>query len=427
MSMVLEPSQQTDKAQTSWPEWFLEEQRAAAEEYARLPFPKRTDENWRFSDIKRLSNVDSFVPGTGLSSPESAGTHCEGLEKFSARIVIGNNRWIGAELGGLPEGVLAVSLPEAARYHEDLFRSYFMRQPVELGSHKFALLHKSRLETGVLLYVPAGVVIEDPVEIFHIVEGAGTAVFPHTLVVCGSGAKVKVIDYFVSSDGAPAMACGVNDLHVEAGGELQYYAVQDWSTDTLAFHLNSTIVSRDAKSTAMIVNLGGGFVRGESLSRMIEEGASSVMLSINPVAGTRFVDQRTLQTHAAPGAFSDLLYHNSLDNTARTVFAGLIQVAEGAHRTDAYQKVRNLLLSDEAEANSMPGLEILADGVRCTHGATSGEINADELFYMQARGISPEAGRRMIVMGFFDSLLERVGDEAIRSLLHDRVRSHLSL
>ena len=207
-------------------------------------------------------------------------------------------------------------------------------------------------------------------EIFHWVEGENTSIFPHTLVVCGENSKVTVIDHFKSADGKRAFACGVNDLHLERGAQLNYIAVQEWATESLAFHLNSTIVGRDASSTALNINFGGGFVRGESLSRLIGEGARSVMLSLNPMHGERQIDQRTLQDHAAPHASSDLLYLNSLDDAARTIFAGLIKVERGAHRTDAYQKVRNLMLSDQAEANSMPGLEILADDVRCTHGAT---------------------------------------------------------
>jgi len=141
------------------------------------------------------------------------------------------------------------------------------------------------------------------------------------------------------------------------------------------------------------------------------------MLSINPATGDREIDQRTFQDHYAPRATSDLLYHNALSDTSRTIFAGLIKVEEKAHETDAYQKVRNLMLSDEAEANSMPGLEILADNVRCTHGATSGELNEDELFYMMARGIPPKQAAQLIVRGFLGSVLAR--------LEHTELQSHL--
>ena len=203
--------------------------------------------------------------------------------------------------------------------------------------------------------------------------------------------------------------------------------MQDWSRESLAFHLNSTIVDARALCTSLTANFGGGFVRGESLSRLVGEGARSEMYSINPVDGTREIDQRTLQDHVAPNATSDLLYLNSLDDKARTIFAGLIKVQPGANGTDAYQKVRNLILSDEADPNSMPGLEILSDDVRCSHGATNGPVSEDELFYLQARGIPREAASRLIVNGFFNSLLEKLPDPVLREYLMGLVARRLQV
>lgn len=413
-------------ASTHWPAWFTQTQQLAWAEFLATPVPKRTDEAWRFSRLQALDLTGFHLPGP-VANETALIAASQGLESPAAKFVVANNRLVAREVYGLPEGVLALPLEEAARLHEDLFRSYFLQQPVELGSHKYAKLHHALLQTGLLLYVPAGVTIEDPIEIFYWVEGEHAAVFPHTLVICGEGASARVIDYFRSADDKRALACGINDLHLAPSAKLEYYSVQDWSDSTLAFHLNSTLVEQSAHSTACLLNLGGQFVRGESLSRLRGPEANSIMLSLNPVEGERMVDQRTLQKHDAPGASSDLLYHNTLDDRARTIFAGLIQVAEGAHRTDAYQKVRNLLLSDDAEANSMPGLEILADNVRCTHGATSGEINPDEVFYMQARGISADAARRIIVGGFFDSVLERLPSPDLQSHFISILRRHLGL
>lgn len=411
---------------THWPEWFHRQQSEAWAEFQSLPDPKRTDEAWRFSRIQALDLAGYHLPGPVANEARLVAAS-EGVPSPAAKFILANNRVLASENYGLPEGVLALPLEEAARHHEDLFRSYFLQQPVELGSHKYACLHQALLRTGLLIYVPPGVIITEPIEVFYWVEGEHAAVFPHTLVICGEGARVKAVDYFRSADGKPAFACGINDLHLAPGAELQYFAVQQWSPETLAFHLNSTLVDREASATACLLNLGGRFLRGESLSRLAGPQARSVMLSLNPVEGDRMVDQRTLQCHDAPGAYSDLLYHNVLDDRARTIFAGLIKVAEGAHKTDAYQKVRNLLLSDEAEANSMPGLEILADDVRCSHGATAGEINEDEVFYMQARGIDREQARRMVVGGFFDSVLERLDDTALRTEFSRILRQHLGL
>ncbi len=409
-----------------WPRWFQESQREAWEEFQRTPPPTRKDEPWRFANIKAV-DLAEFITAPEVTSEGRLINQSAIFEQRAARLVFGNNRLLHRETHGLAAGVIVKPLIEAAHEDESLFREYFMSQPVELGSHRFAALHRALVSGGVLIYVPANVEVALPIEIFHWVEGARSSVFPHTLIVCGENSKVTVVDAFKSADGARAMACGVNDLHLARGASLHYIAIQDWSRKALAFHINSTVVGRDASATALTVNFGGGFVRGESLSRMTGEGARSVMLSLNPVDGEREIDQRTLQDHVSPRATSDLLYHNVLEDASRTIFAGLIKVGRGAHQTDAYQKVRNLLLSEDAEADSMPGLEILADDVRCTHGATSGQISDEELFYMQARGIPEALGRRLIVAGFFNSLLDRITDDAVAARLRALVAERLGV
>lgn len=409
-----------------WPSWFAELQCAALQDFENTPVPTRRSEAWRFSDIQAL-DLSEFVPAGPVSNEGKIITASCTMPEYSAKMVFANNSLLLHEVPALPDGVIFQPLEIAAREHESLVQEFFMAQPVELGSHKYAALHRANLKTGAFLYVPANVEVALPIEIFHWVEGTNATIYPHTLIICGENSKVTVIDNFRSSDGKRAFACGVNDLHLARGAKLNYIAVQEWSDETLAFHINSTLVSRDADCTALAANFGGGFVRGESLSRMIGEGSRSEMLSINPMTGKRRIDQRTLQDHVAPSASSDLLYLNSLDGETRSIFAGLIKVETGAHRTDAYQKVRNLMLSDTAEANSMPGLEILADDVRCTHGATSGEINEDELFYLEARGIPQAFGRRLIINGFFQTLLERFKDQGLRDHLSAMIAKKLGL
>ncbi len=413
-----------EKEASVWPEWF--DQGAAIREYESTPDPTRKDESWRFANLAAL-DLAGFEAAPAVANEGRIIMASTGLEKFSARMVFANNALLHEESPHLPDGVIFSPLEVAAREHPDLFRKYFMAQPVELGSHKFAELHRGKVASGAFLHVPADTEVTLPVEIFHWVEGAGASVFPHTLIVCGRNSRVTVVDRFQSADGLKAFACGVNDLHLAPGARLTYVAVQDWSRESLAFHLNSTIVDSNALCTALTANFGGGFVRGESLSRLVGEGARSEMYSINPVEGTREIDQRTLQDHVAPNATSDLLYLNALDDRARTIFAGLIKVQPGARGTDAYQKVRNLILSDEADPNSMPGLEILNDEVRCSHGATNGPVSEEELFYLQARGIPREQGRRLIVNGFFNTLLEKLPDPTLCEYLKGLVARRLAV
>ena len=413
-------------APSAWPAWFQAEQSAALAEYEKLPVPVRKDEAWRFANLKAL-DLSAFLDAAPVASEGRLINASFGLKETAAKLILGNNALLHRDATALPKDVILETLESAATNHADLFKKYFMTQPVELGSRKYAALHKARVSGGAFLYVPANTSVTLPIEIFQWVEGANASVFPHTLIVCGENSSVTVVDYFKSADKLPAFACGVNDLHLARGAKLTYIAVQDWSRETTAFHLNSTIVDRDASSTALIANFGGAYIRGESLSRLVGEGARSEMFSINPVEGSREIDQRTLQDHVAPHATSDLLYLNALDDKSRTIFAGLIKVQPGAAGTDAYQKVKNLILSDDADPNSMPGLEILNDEVRCSHGATNGPVSADELFYMAARGISKDKARRLIVNGFFTNLLARLESETLRSHLETLLTARLSI
>ena len=415
----------TAASTSAWPAWFVAEQSTALAEYENSPIPSRKDESWRFANLKPL-DLSAFVEAQPVASEGRLINASTGLAETSAKLVLGNNTLLHRE-SSLPEGVIFETLETAASKHADLFKKYFMAQPVELGSRKYAALHKARLAGGAFLFVPANTSVQLPIEIFQWVEGANASVFPHTLIVCGENSSVTVLDYFKSADKHASLACGVNDLHLAAGAKLTYVSVQDWSRETTAFHLNSTSVDSNATCTALIANFGGGFVRGESLSRLVGEGSRSEMYSINPVEGTREIDQRTLQDHVAPHATSDLLYLNALDDKSRTIFAGLIKVEPGAKGTDAYQKVKNLILSDDADPNSMPGLEILNDEVRCSHGATNGPVSQDELFYMQARGITRDKARRLIVNGFFNTLLARLENETLRTHLGQLLTKRLAV
>lgn len=410
-----------------WPEWFELYQSQIWKQFLQAPEPKRTDENWRFADLRAITFQGFQRRIHAFTHPSAIQERSVGFPEVAARFIFANNTLIHQEIFDLPEKVWIDPLNKVAKEAKTLLNESFHRCPVDMGSSKFQLLHISQLRGGLLIHLPPNVKVEKPIEIFHWVDGENTAIFPHSLIIIREGSSATIIEHFRSLDGRRAFSCGINDLHVEKNAKLRYFAVQDLSDSSLAYQSNSTFAAEGSDVLSLTMNFGAGYLRGESVSQLTGEGARSIMLSINPVSGQRVVDQRTQQNHLAPGASSDLLYLNSLDDQARTIFAGLIRVAEGAHRTDAYQKVRNLILSDDAEANSMPGLEINADQVRCTHGATSGEINEEELFYLAARGIPRDIARRMIVLGFFESGLERVEDEGIRKYLAQELRGHLKV
>lgn len=336
-----------------------------------------------------------------------------GLQETSGKLVFANDRLALHEPldSNLAErGVIFQPLEKALDSHEELIGRYFMSQPVELGAEKFAALHESMVTSGTLLYVPAGVEVELPLEVWHWLSGENASVFPHTLLILEKNSRVTLVDHFQSADQVPGFSCGVNDLFLGEGASLNYICSQSWSPSVKSVQINSTVVGRDSSSLSLNLNLGGEYTRVESTSRLVEEGARSDMLAITVASDRQDFDLRTLQDHQKPNGTSDLLYKNALQDQARTIFSGLIKVEPGAVKTDAYQKVRNLLLSDECEANSMPGLEILADDVRCTHGATSGQLSEEELFYLRSRGIPLKQAQELIVNGFLAEVLQRLPD-----------------
>jgi Fe-S cluster assembly protein SufD len=406
-----------------------ESQRAAWERFQSIPMPVRTDERWRFSNVKTI-DISPYVAPLPVddTAREDLIARSSGLPASGGRIIFANDQLLAHEIAHeslRQKGVIWLPLEQALAEHGDLVRKHFMREDAILGGTKFAALHASQVRAGTLLYIPRGVEISVPVETFHWLHGDGGSCFPHTLIVAEAMSKVTVVDYFQSVDTKTrGFACGVNDLWVGEGAHVNYVCAQAWSERTLAVQINSTVVARDASAKALIVNLGGEHVRTESVSHLRGQGGRSDMLAVTVAGDKQEIDQRTFQIHEAPNTSSDLLYKNALDDEARTIFSGLIRVSPGAHKTDAYQKVRNLLLSDEAEANSMPGLEIEADDVRCTHGATSGQIEEEELFYLRSRGIPLRDAQRLIVHGFLDEVLERLGDKLLATkmseLLHER-------
>ena len=404
------------------------EQTEAWGKFTAIPMPVRTDENWRFANVKDLDlSAYSRAASLGDAVSDEMLARSRGLASIAGRMVFANDQLLAHEIFSdslRAKGVIWLPIDQAAIEHPELFRKHFMREEAILGGRKFAALHESQVRAGTFLYVPRGVEIDLPIETFHWLHGANGSVFPHTLIIAEDMAKVTVVDHYESADAtAPGLACAVNDLWLGAGAQVTYVCVQNWSRKALAFQMNSTVVGRDAHAKALFTQLGARHLRSESVSHLRGAGGRSDMLAVTVADDAQEIDARTFQIHEAPNTASDLLYKNSLDDTARTIFSGLIRVNPGAHKTDAYQKVRNLLLSDEAEANSAPGLEIEADDVRCSHGATSGQIDYEELFYLMSRGISRKESQKLVVFGFLQEAIDRIGHEAIAARLGDLVHA----
>jgi Fe-S cluster assembly protein SufD len=404
------------------PAWWLDRKRAAYDRFASLPMPARGDEAWRFSDIAGLT-LDGFAPAGITSAVPYAPI---GIKK-AARLVFANGRLFSRELLSadlVQRGVIVDTLQNALLQHGDLVREHLLAQPPKLGSAKFSALHEAFLVDGAFIHVPRGVEIDEPIGVFSYALGANAAVFPHTLVVAGENSRVTVIDYFGSTDDTEVQfAAGANDLYAGHGAQITYVGKQDWSHRALSFQSNSTVVRRDARVQSLNVHLGARQARHESLSQLQAPGAFSEMLALTVAREEQEFDQRTLQIHQAPNTKSDLLYKNALLDRAKTIFSGLIIVDPDAQKTDAYQSNRNLMLSDDAEANSLPGLEIQANDVRCTHGATSSRIDPEQEFYLQSRGIAKAAADELLTFGFFEEVLNRLSNDDLHAALRTLIQT----
>src|SRR5438132_8823683 len=418
------------------PDWFREQEREAWKQFESLPQPTRKDQAWRFSNVGLL-DLAPFKISPPLSEDDRNNVlkYSRGLDQVAGRMIFANDQLIERDVVSedLKErGVIFQPLERAIVEHADLFRKYFMSTQAKLGSAKFAALHKALVSSGTFLFVPRGLEIELPIEIFHWLHGENASVFPHLLLVTDELAKVTVVEHFRSLDRheekeqTAGFACGVNDLIAGPGAKITYVCAQTWGENVRALQMNTTTVDQDASALSLNLHLGAKYSRFESLSRLIGEGARSDLLAVSVADGAQEFDARTLQDHVCPHTTSDLLYKNALSDRARNIFGGLIRVEPHAHFTDAYQKVRNLLLSDDAEANSMPGLEILADNVRCTHGATSGQVDEEELFYLRSRGIPVPVAQRLIVTGFLDEVVQRLDHPAISEHLHRLIEDKFS-
>lgn len=393
------------------PQWFVTAQEDAWKQFQSLPIPKRGAEAWRFSTFNHLDFSAYQLVDTPVQAEEWI-ARSQGVKEAAATLVFVNDQLVHAD-NHLPEGVICLPLADALRECPDLVQSFFMRHPSTLGSAKYRALHAAHLSNGVFLHVADGVVVEHPVQIFHWVNGENSTILPHTLVVSGEGASVRVIETFQSTDDSSAsLTIAVNDLIAQQGSTLDYVMIQALNGKSKIISINASEVAKLATSTSFLLSTGAAWARSESISRLIGEEARSNMLAVSVPTRDQEFDQRTFQHHISAGAYSDLLYKNSLYDEARTIFSGLIFVDEGAHRTDAYQTCRNLLMSDTCEANSMPGLEINADDVKCSHGSTSSQISDEEIFYLRARGIDATTARQLIARGFSIEVISRLNHEA---------------
>ncbi|HEV3474783.1 MAG TPA: Fe-S cluster assembly protein SufD, partial [Actinomycetota bacterium] len=258
-----------------------------------------------------------------------------------------------------------------------------------------------------------------------VVDAEGAAVFPHTVVIAEEMAEVTLIDRVTSPDMEAALSVAVTEIFAGPASKVRYVSLQEWGAGVTHLAVQRATLDRDAELRSTAVSFGAALSRTEVEAVMAGPGAYSEMLGVYFTDGTQHFDHRSLQDHVAPNCTSDLLYKGALKDASRAVYSGLIRVHPGAQKTDAFQTNRNVVLSDDAKADSIPNLEIEANDVRCSHAASVGPVDEDVLFYLQSRGIPRDEGERLVVTGFFQEVLDRIQVEDVRGGLEQAIEDEL--
>ena len=401
------------------PAWLIDQRRAAWQVFQQLPWPDRRQEEWMRTDI-RLFRLDKYsLPGPAaeeavLPAAElGEGVHLGG---YSATL---NSLPVEFRLAPkwAEQGVLFGSLDAMIASHGDLIQKHLLRQAVDPSYDRFAALHAACWSGGHLLYVPRGVVIDEPLLALSSMSDGGVDL-GHTLVILEDGARATLMSESASCGGQDrGLHCGAVELLVGQGANLRYINLQDWGSGVWHFAHQKAVLRQDASLQWTIGALGCRLCKVNQHVALIEPGAACQVNGVLFTEGKQHLSYHTLQHHRSPHCNSDFLYKAALQDRSRTVWRGMIKVDPGAIRTDGYQRNDNLLLSERARADSIPGLEIEADDVRCTHGSTSGRVDEELIFYAMCRGFTRREAIRMIVSGFFQQIFDRIPIESVREAL----------
>lgn len=437
-------------AQQSEPDWLTDLRRAAWSEFEQMKWPDRGQEEWMRSDLRPFKLLRYPLPGgtpigSSASPQDSAAQAAGNLGQSDGASVggrEGGNRegtipqWLseGLELAGQVEtrdglvvkshlsqqwrdkGVIFGDLSQLAGEHEELVRTALF-SVVDPHQDRFAALHAATWSGGQLLYVPRGVSLTQPVHVLNGITEGGTDT-GHTLIILDEGAEATFLHEADSAIGASGgFHCGSVEIIVKPNAHLRYVNLQDWGRGVWHIAHQRATIDRNATIQWTIAAMGGRFVQVSQQVALIGKGAHSQVNGVMFTQDSQHLTYNTLQHHIAPQCRSDFLYKAALQDQSRTVWRGMIQVDKAAQKTDGYQRNDNLLLSQQSRADSIPGLEILADDVRCTHGSTSGRVDEELIFYAQSRGFTRKEAVRLIVTGFFQQIFDRITIDSVREAL----------
>jgi Fe-S cluster assembly protein SufD len=419
------------------PDWLIERRLEALERFDALPWPDQSVEAWKYTDIRKL-DLGAYDP-LSASHPEAKTLDDIPDEVQAAIGEVGDRSGFAVQLDAdvahltldpalAAKGVVFDTIGRTAAAYPDPVRDAMGYVGVSASEEKLATLATAFAGGGAYLYVPRGVQVEFPLELFRWITRSGVAVFPRTVIAVEEGASVTYIDRCSSGplEGG-ALAAGTVEIYAHPASNVSYLAVQDWAPTVWHFNIQRGLVQRDATLRSLAATLGGKVSRSVVESILDGPGSHSEMLGVYFADGDQHFDHRSLQEHRAPNSTSDLYYKGALKGRSSAVYSGLIHIAKEAQKVDSSQANRNLILSDEAKADSIPLLEIEANDVRCSHAVSVGPPDEDQRFYLESRGLDHDEAEQLIVKGFFQEVLDRVRVPEIRDALGRAVEEELAL
>ncbi len=403
----------------------------AWDSFKKFSLPVSTDEAWRRTDLRLLPAEDFRIPAEGMFQdlpvvPESLLSPLTGEQHGGQITLLPGGSQIQLDETLAKKGVVFTDFRTAEKNHADLLAK-LIGKIVKPEDGKFAALASALAQNGVLLYVPKNVQVEYPLH--SVLWGPGTdlAHFSHLVVYVEDGASVTYVHEAASPDEVGhAMHAGVVEIYVGKDANLRFVELQSWGRHVWNFSHERARVERGGNLDWIFGAVGSRLTKNFSDLDLAGEGSVGRMSGFYFTDGTQHLDHDTQQNHLAPHTTSDLLFKGALKGKSRSVWQGMIYVAPGAQKTDGYQANRNLVLDDQARADSIPGLEILADDVRCTHGATVGKLEQEPLFYLKSRGIPQKDAERLVVEGFFDPIMQRIPFEGVRERFQQAIQDKLS-
>ena len=406
---------------THGPDWLAASRRAGISHFTELGFPTTRQEDWIYTNVAPIAKL-AFKPAL---APASFASVAAKLDAFTfagltgPRLVFVNGHF-APELSAVPtrnDGVRITNLAAAISSDAKLVESHLAHY-ARTDESGFSALNTAFFQDGAFIHVPAGKIVEEPVHLLFIAApGETNTAQPRNLIIAGANAQLKIIESYYSADTAPHFTNAITEISVGDGAQVEHCKFQEENPE--AFHVATVqaLLMRDSRFVTHSISTGARLARHNINLVMAGQGVDCVMNGLYLVGGKQLVDHHTVADHAVPHCASHEFYHGILGGSSRGVFNGKIFVRKDAQKTDAKQTSRNLLLTDTATVNSKPQLEILADDVKCTHGATVGQLNDEAVFYCRSRGIAEVNARRLLTHAFASEIINRITVEPVREHL----------